>query len=258
MFGNPQNLLLPFVKKEQIAKSTWSFYFARDNYPGFFPGQYNIVTIIPDLNKNTPNLSHEFTICSSPSEMNNIMITTKIEKKRSKFKEILFRLKPDAEVQFEGPKGGFYLRAEDKTSRVFISGGIGITPFHSMINFAHEKKLKIPMILFANFSTPEEVIFYEELKNIQNNNAYIKVVYIVSHSGKVAQATASRIDPMIENDNFGKGRISEEIIKKYIKDVTKPIFMIAGPPAMVEDVTILLDHIKVPSEKIKVDLFTGY
>src|SRR5258706_9842318 len=228
MFGNPQNLLLPFVKKEQIAKSTWSFYFARDNYPGFFPGQYNIVTIIPDLNKNTPNLSHEFTICSSPSEMNNIMITTKIEKKRSKFKEILFRLKPDAEVQFEGPKGGFYLRAEDKTSRVFISGGIGITPFHSMINFAHEKKLKIPITLFASFSTKEEMIFFEELNEISNRNDYIKTVFL-------------------------KERISEELIKKYAKDFQTPIFMLAGPPKMIDDITPILRSIGVEEENIKVD-----
>ncbi len=232
MFGNPQKLLLPFVKKEQIAKNTWSFYFSRDNYPDFFPGQYNIVTI-PDSDKNTPNLSHEFTICSSPTEMSFIMITTKIKVEHSVFKDKLLNLKSNSEVQFEGPKGGFYLRSEDKTSRVFISGGIGITPFHSMIKFAHDKKLKIPITLFASFSTKEEMIFFEELNEISNRNDYIKTVFL-------------------------KERISEELIKKYAKDFQTPIFMLAGPPKMIDDITPILRSIGVEEENIKVDLFTGY
>lgn len=244
----PAPFMLPFLKKEQVAKETYSFYFDKTKNPdySFKPGQYTRVTlpITPTDDKGSYRL---FTTCSSPLE-NYLMITTKISDdltKVSDFKKYFSSLKPGENVQFFGPMGGFLLPEEDTTSRVLLAGGIGITPFHSMLTFAAKKQLQITLTLFVSFSTVEEAVFLEELQSAEKENSNIKVIYTISH-------------PERSNWQWEQGRISEELIKKYVQDLSKPIFMVAGPPPMVDGTVEMLQKMGIEEGKIKVDHFTGY
>jgi ferredoxin-NADP reductase len=236
---------LPFVKKEQLAKDTYSFYFdiAKRGF-NFLPGQYIRMTL--DVkNPDSRGNSRPFTIASSPLEKGYIMITTKVI--QSSLKKKLFNLKPGENVQFFGPMGGFILDEEEKVDRVFLAGGIGITPFHSMIAYAFEKKLSIPITLLVSFSNVEDLVFYKELTDIAKKNPYIKVVYTVSHPEK----------PSIKWKGE-TGRISETLIKKYIQDIFKPQYFIVGPPAMVAAIEEVVNNMGVENKKIFIENFTGY
>jgi len=245
---------LPFIKKEKLAKDTYSFYFdfGKQSFD-FLPGQYVRMTL--DIqNPDDRGSSRAFTISSSPLDKEYIVITTKIIKSPvpdgtglSSFKKRLMMLKSQELVKFFGPVGGFILNEETKDPRVFLAGGIGITPFHSMITYAHKKKLSIPITLIVSFSTVEDLIFYEELLDIAKKDNHIKVVYTITRPEE------SSIQWKGETE-----RISETLIKKYIEDIDKPLYYIVGPPAMVSAMEEVVRNMKVPSEKIFLENFTGY
>src|SRR5258706_9744043 len=98
MFVSRQ-FFLPFVKQEKVAHNVWTFYFYRigQSVSGFFPGQYNNVTL-PVKDKNGNN--RDFTISSSPTEKDYLTITTKMENKPSNFKSAFFHLVPGTKVEF--------------------------------------------------------------------------------------------------------------------------------------------------------------
>lgn len=238
---------LPFIKKEVVAKGTYSFYFSRIRaHSGwdFLPGQYVQITL--DIqNPDRRGASKVFTIASSPLQQQHIMITTKII--RSSFKKKLMELVPGEKVKFSGPFGGFVLNEEEKDRRVFLAGGIGITPFHSMIKFADQKHLSIPIILLVSFSTAADVFWQNELLSIAKRNSNIKIIY-----------TVSRPEESSVKWEGETGRISKSLIRKYVLDFLKPQYFIVGPPAMVAAMEEVVKNMGVETKKIFIENFTGY
>lgn len=236
---------LPLIKKEKIADGVYSFYFDRSHQSlAFLPGQY-IRMVLSIANPDERGNSRLFTIASSPLENEFIMITTKII--QSTFKKRLAEVKVGEEVQFLGPMGGFILREEEKNSRVFLAGGIGLTPFHSMIKYASLKHLAIPIVLIVSFSTTKDVFWYEEFQNIADNNPNIKVIYTITH-----------LQDLAGNWQGETGRISEQLIKKYVTDIMMQTYYIAGPPAMVCAIEEMVETMSVPTNKIIIENFVGY
>ncbi|MEK7518238.1 MAG: FAD-dependent oxidoreductase [Patescibacteria group bacterium] len=208
-----REFFLPFVKKEKVANETYSFYFdpAERDFD-FLPGQYVRMTLDINNPDNRGNL-RSFTIASSQMQKSHIMVTTKAASHSGKpkahpeslqrfgyegkgdsgqarmtsfetvssFKRRMLDLASGEKVKFFGPMGGFVLNEEEKNPRVFLAGGIGITPFQSMITYVFAKRLSIPITLIVSFSVVEDLVFYNKLTDIAKKNPYIKVVYTVSH-----------------------------------------------------------------------------
>lgn len=234
MKSSAYEFYLPFIKKEQVAKDTYAFYFSARgrsvSFRDFLPGQY-IHMYLPIKNENGRGNSRMFTIASSPFEEQHIMIVTRII--QSLFKKTLFNLLSTTLVKFYGPSGGFVLHEEEKRQQVFLAGGIGITPFLSMLSYIDQKKLNLRVTLIVSFSTVEDIIYKEKLKEIEKRNRNIKVVYII-------------------------GRISKEVIKKHVPNIKKSLHYIVGPPKMVEDVYEIIEKMDVKSENILTEDFEGY
>jgi len=229
--GSGKSFSLNFINKEQIAQDTYSFFFDRSEVPfDFLPGQYVRMTL-PHGNPDDRGTSRYFTIASSPLQKNVLMLTVKILE--SSFKKALYHLQPGDTVQFFGPMGWFLLSKDDKQEKVFISGGIGITPFHSLLTTFADEKLHAPITLLAAFSEHAETLFYDELMAINDKHAQITIVYI-------------------------KQRISEGLIKKHVKDIVKPVYYVVGSPLMVEATKELLFSMKISEEQIQTEDFTGY
>lgn len=224
------------LRKEKIANNTWLFVFEKPEEYLFIPGQYQTFTL------QLPNGKidwRDMTITSPPSH-NELWMVTKVSENPSLFKQALFALSIGETVDLEGPNGGFIIR-ENKRPHVFLAGGIGVNVFHSMIKNVVENKLSTPITLLASFSKKEDIIFYEELKQLENEK--IKVIYTITK------------DDVWKGE---KGRITEEMIGKYVKDIKKSIYLIAGGVEMVDDINYMLLSMDVPIENIKIDYFTGY
>lgn len=170
------------------------------------------------LSKNL-TLKHHFTISSSPTE-NFLQFTTKY-REESDYKKVLWTKKVGDELEINGPFGSFVLDEKDTTPRLFIVGGIGITPFRSMIKYATDKKLTLPITLLYSVKNKDDA-------------AFVDLPYT----------------QIIESEK--EGRLDEGKIKKYCPDWQDRSWWVCGPPAMVEAVMLFAPAGSRSEE------FTGY
>lgn len=221
---------LPFVKKEAVAKDTFAFYFDRSRESwDFHPGQY-IQMRLPIENPDDRGTMRYFTISSSPLDKQYLRVITKVI--QSSFKMTLDSLRPRDPVSFFGPNGTFYLH-EEEPSHAFLAGGMGITPFISMLEYAAAKKLQQDLTLLVSFSKAEERVFFDQLTQISNEHQNIHVVYATE-------------------------RISPELIKKHIADSSKPLYYITGPPPMVDAMVKMVGEMGISENRILQEHFSGY
>lgn len=234
-----------FLKKEKVSKDAYTFYFdIRGADFDFKAGQYIEMTLAiknPDERGN----SHPFTISSSPLKKDYMTITTRII--QSSFKKTLANLSTGEMVKISGPHGNFVLCEQEENQRIFMAGGIGITPSHSIISYIDEKKLNIPITLFVSFSTMEDVIFYDELMEVSKRNKNIKVIY-----------TITRPEESREKWTGETGRISKDLIVKYTDNPLNSVYYVSGPPQMVEAMVSIAEELNVPKERIRKENFIGY
>lgn len=226
-----------FLKKNIEAEGISSFSFAKPKNFSFLPGQYVDVTLFVNGRDET----YSFTLSSTPKE-NELVFTTR--QSGTPYKKTLFSLQKGQVVAMRGPLGGFVLTDEDTINLVFLAGGIGITPFRSMIVDLMASPRKYTIYLLASFSKKEEIIFHTEFEEIMKHNKNMHIVYTLSNED----------EQWMEE----KGRITRELIKKYIPNLTDCYFFIAGGNDMVDDTFFLLQEMGVENKRIKTDTFTGY
>ncbi|MAG91178.1 hypothetical protein CMO83_00715 [Candidatus Woesearchaeota archaeon] len=201
------------------------------------PGQYFMVELDIESDEKIKPLS----IASSPTE-EFILICTKSGE--SDFKHKLDSLKVGDKIKVKGPMGIFVLK-EDAKEIMFLSGGIGVTPFRNMIKYASDNKLPIKMTLLYSNKTPADIVFEDQWHSFEKENPNLKVIHTITNA---------------EGDDWQgrKGRIDEKMIKENCSDINNAVFYICGPPGMVDGLTNLLKSMNVPQQNIKIEKFEGY
>lgn len=242
---NMREFLFSFVKKEKVAKNVYSFYFDKGSAPfSFVPGQYT--RVILDLESPDERGNYRFfTISSAPSE-EYIAITTRIFENSSAFKKRLMALKKGDKALFEEPSGNFVLPGNfSGKGFVFLAGGVGVTPFRSMIIELVRGKSDQAITLFASFSDTSDLIFHRE---------FLEAEKILENFSYISTITNSK-----EKDWKGeRGRIDKEKMLKYIKNPKDFLFYIAGPSGFVSAMYKILQSLGIPDENKKLDEFPGY
>ena len=195
-----------------------------------------------------------FTISSSPTE-DFIMFSTRI--RDSPYKKRLSTLEEGAKVKVRGPEGQFVLHQDYSKPAVFLSGGIGVTPFRTMIKYATDKQLPTRIIMFDSNRNRSNILFKKEFDDWAGLNKNLKIIYTISEDEQHEQSLSTT------NDWKGEyGRINKSMILKYLDTniLNNSIFYICGPPGMLKAMQALLqeDDLNIPKERIKVEEFTGY
>lgn len=220
---------LVFIERHQESENVYSFLFEKDKDLIWKAGQYGLLRIT-----HTPIKNHTkpFSLASSPSE-NVVKITTRISENPSDFKKALFELKQGMKVKISGPVGSFYL--PDNSPSLLIAGGIGITPFRSILRqIESEGKGGQSQIKLLYLDSEKSYIYKDELDEMAKHTS-ISVAYL-----------DSRDDLHQEIDQF----------HGLYKDDGK--YYIAGPKSMVESVSKYLLNNHIPKRNIKKDAFFGY
>ena len=205
----------------------------------FKPGQYMMMEleVVDNENGNTRPLS----IASSPTE-DFLLFSTKIS--QTLFKQKINNLKVGDKIKLKGPMGIFVLK-EDAKEVVFLGGGIGITPFRSMIKYATSKKLAMKLTLVYSNKTPADIVYRDEWPLFEKQNPNFKAVQTITDAS----------DPSWKGKT---GRINESMIREFCSDFGKTLFYICGPPGMVDGLSNLLKTMNVPQQNIKIEKFGGY
>src|SRR4030095_8823680 len=165
-----------------------------------------------------------FTLASSPTE-EFILISTRI--RDSPYKKKLDTLQIGTTVKMSGPQGKFTLHKDHSKPAIFLSGGIGVTPFRSMIIYATDKNLPIKIIMLDSNRSRQNILFKNDFDKCADTNKNLKIVYAIT-------------DEQNKNGDDGwkveKGRIDIAMLKRYLNsdDIEKGIFYMCGPPALVK------------------------
>jgi ferredoxin-NADP reductase len=154
---------LRLLDQREEVPNVRTFVFEPEEPMTWQPGQYMHYTF-PHDTPDSRGVERWFTISSAPYEQ-HVQITTRFAgEKGSSFKRALLNLKPGDEIEADGPKGKFVLQDGDH-HHVLIAGGIGITPYHSMLKqLAHDKKLSHADLLYAN--NDDNFVFDKELEGL--------------------------------------------------------------------------------------------
>lgn len=237
---------LTFIKKQNEAKGTKTFFFEPEKRVSYLAGQYYYFTL-PKLSYPDPRGStRHFTISGSPTEGDLLRLTTRI-RQESGYKKTLDELNEGAKIEGEGPNGTFILDENEVGSHVFLAGGIGITPFRSMIKYATDKKLSTKIHLIYSNSIPEEIAFRDELTDWAKINPNFKV-----------DMTITKPEETKEKWTGPTGRIDAKMVSKLTSYFSNPTFWLCGPPAMVDAMEKVLGEIKVTANHLRSEKFTGY
>ena len=102
------------------------------------------------------------------------MVATRL--RDTAFKRELQRMPLGSTVRMEGPFGNLVLHADQTRPAVFLAGGIGITPFRSMVVQAAMQRSPHPMVLFYSNRRPEDAAFLDELQSLRDKNPHYRFV----------------------------------------------------------------------------------
>lgn len=222
------------------AKDTKTFIFDMPKDIHWLPGQFFYLTL-PGEFTDYRGPTRQFTNAASPTEGSVYKVTTRI-RDESNYKQTLANLKIGTVVDTEGPSGTFILDENEPGNHVFLAGGAGITPFLSFLQYAYDTKRSDDLLLLYSNKAENEIAFKKEFDMFASQKN-VKVIYTLSREKK---------------KGFENGRLDETLISKYSKSISKPTFWICGPPAFTSAMETLLRNMKVDSDKIRSEKFTGY
>jgi ferredoxin-NADP reductase len=221
-----------------------AFHFEKPPGFAFKAGQALAWTLIDPPEIDAEGGMRNFSIASAPGEP-DLMIATRM--RDTAFKRVLKTMPLGTEVRIVGPFGSLILSQNVARPAVFLAGGIGITPFRSMLWQVAEQKLRHRLSLFYSNRRPEDAAFLEELQELEKKNSNYKFI------GTMTEMTGSNLVWRGET-----GYIDQEMLTKYIGDLAEPIYYIAGPPAMVAAMRQTLSIAGVKSDDIRAEEFAGY
>ncbi len=210
----------------------------------FEPGQYMEWTIQHPHPDDRGNRRY-FTIASSPTE-ENVHLGIKFYPKGSTYKTAMAALDDKTPIVGAQLSGDFTLPKDPNQKLVFIAGGIGITPFRSMIKYLVDTKQKRPIVLFFANKEVEEIVYYDVFNQAQEELG-IQTIYTITDK--------DRIPP---NWNWKVGRIDAKMITDAVPDFKDRLFYLSGPHVMVTAYEETLLNMGVPKSQIKIDYFPGF
>jgi ferredoxin-NADP reductase len=152
---------------------------------------------------------------------------------------------------------------EDDNSKgvVFLSGGIGVTPFRSMVKYATDKRMPIRIMMFDSNRNEENILYKTDFDQCVKANNNLKVIYTITGEGQ-GESSSSTAAAAAGSDWRGEiGFINKEMLTRYMTsdELGDSIFYICGPPGMLKAMQKLLqDDLRIPDQRIKIEEFTGY
>ncbi len=243
--------LLKLAGRSEVAERTLEIQFDRPTDMSFKAGQFMDLTLIDPPETDAEGNSRGFSINSAPDDP-KLIFTTRL--RDTAFKRVLKTLPIGTEVKVEGPFGNFTLHNNPRRPAVFLAGGIGITPFRSIVRWATHQRLPQRILLFYANRRPEDAPFLDELSALAAENANLTVVPTMTHMS----------DSHVKW-NGATGRIDDSLLERYVTGLTSagkpldaPIYYLAGPPAMVAGLHTMLNKVGVDDDDIRAEDFTGY
>ena len=231
-----------YLGKEAIAEGTMLFRFTKPDQFSFRAGQSIDLTLLNPPETDAEGNTRAYSLCSAPHESE---LRVAMRMRDTAFKRVLKEMSPGTEAKLDGPFGSFFLHEDTRRPAVFLAGGIGVTPFRSMVLDALHRNLSHTIYLFYSNRRPEDAAFLAEFQSLQSSKFIC--VPTMTNAGESAEAWQGET-----------GYITAAMLEKYIPSDAVPIYYLAGPLAMVTAMRTLLQGTGVSSDDIRFEEFLGY
>ncbi len=239
-----QRISMKLIKKEQVAQNIWHFSFQPDEKLSYTAGQF-LEWSMEHEGADIRGTRRYFTLASSPTEP-YLSFSTKIIETASSFKKKLLTLDEGASISAVGPEGDFVLPSDEKMPLIFIAGGIGVTPYRSMIKSLLDQGKSRNITLMYSVRSYEEIAF-KDIFDEAEKQGWLKVVYIISDE---------KIAPPLWHGKIGM--MNEGMVRDVAFDLIKSLYYVSGPVPMVEGIGNMLGNMGVPHDHIEYEFFPGY
>lgn len=222
-------MVLTLIEKEHLIDNIWAFRFRPSGPFMWTPGQYMRVEL-PHDNPDAEGTKRWFTISSAPYD-GIAQITTRVTE--STFKQALSKLAEGGELQLlEEPEGDFVWQ-DSELPIIFVAGGIGVTPFRSILRQRLHDNLPLNVTLIWGSRTPD-LPFKDEVEQWQAANSGFKVHYATGNP------------------------LTAEKIAELEPDINTSLVYVSGPEPMVQALSKDLIAHGLPETQVKQDEFPNY
>ncbi|MDO8468563.1 MAG: hypothetical protein Q7S29_02290 [Candidatus Peribacter sp.] len=239
-----QKLFLTLKQKIPMAQDIYEFVFSSDRLLRFMPGQY-LEWTLGHARPDTRGNRRYFTISSSPAE-SDIAVGVRFYPQSSTFKQNLLAMEPGGTIIASQLAGEFILPKDTTKKLVFMAGGIGITPFRSMVqDLLDRSEARSVTLLYSNRTASE--IAYREVFAEAEKRLRLKVIYTLTDQKAVPTGWQGAV-----------GRIDEQMIRREVPDFADRYFFISGTRAMVLAFADTLQRMGVSPSRIRQDFFPGF
>ena len=244
MSAKDSSVTAKLAGRETVAELTMSFRFERPADWSYRAGQSVDMTLLDPPETDAEGNTRAFTISSAPRE-NAITITTRL--RDTAFKRVLRQVPLGTEVKVEGPFGDLRLHHAARAA-VLFAGGIGITPFRSiLVEAIGSSPLPYRVVLFHANRRPEDAAFGEELTELARADPQLTFV-----------PTMTAMSDSTRPWEGEQGHIDEAMLERHLVGIANPIYYIAGPTGMVKATRTILVASGVGEDDIRTEEFTGY
>jgi ferredoxin-NADP reductase len=232
------------MRREEVAEGTMAFHFEKPSGFNFKAGQSADVTLTNPPDTDAEGNTRTFSFASPPFE-NELVFTTRM--RDTAFKRSLKKVPLYTEVKLGSAAGSFTLHKNPAKPAVFLAGGIGITPFLSIVRQADHDRLPHKLYLFYSNRRPEDAAFLDTLQTLETTNPNFHLICTMTEMSK--------------SKKEWKGEtvlIDKEMLSRHLGVLQGSIYYIAGPPTMVAAMRQTLVGAGVEEDDIRAEEFAGY
>lgn len=228
------------LARATVADNTLAVHFAKPAGFEFRAGQYVDVVLTSSPFHDLWGDLRTFTIASAPFE-DHLEFVMRLS--NTAFKRALNILAMGTRVALNGPAGSFQLDSKDSRPAVFLTGGVGIAPFLSMLRQAeHDRSLRPFYLFYSNHEVSDSAYLSELRKDVVESSLGLDLI------------------PTITGDaNSGwrgeRGRIDAAMLLRHIPAGTHPVYYIAGPSQFVSAMISVLAALDVGEADMQIEDF---
>lgn len=238
------NCLVRIDDRREIAERTIACRLEKPPDFVFRPGQFIELTLLNPPETDSEGNSRAFSIASAPQE-GFLLVATRL--RDSAFKRVLSQASPGTQVKLDGPFGDLRLHNDSSRAAVMLCGGIGITPFRSIILNATQNKLPHRIFLFYSNRRPEDAPFLEELQALEKQNPNFKLIACMTEMEKSGRGWDGE-----------KEKIDRKMLEKHLGEFPPAIYYVTGPPGFVVGMRAILADSGIDEDDVRTEEFSGY
>ncbi len=233
------------LSREMVAERTMSFRFAKPADWSYRAGQFVDITLLDPPETDAEGNTRGFSISSAPRE-GVIMITTRL--RDTAFKRVLQQVPLGTELKIEGPFGDLRLHHADRPA-LLLAGGIGITPFRSILveTIGGGGSLPYRVVLLHANRRPQDAPFADEFRTLERTD--LDLTFVPTMTAMAGSSLGWHGE---------HGHIDAAMLGRHLDGVRDPIYDVAGPAGMVQASRTMLVASGVDEDDIRTEEFTGY